>query len=531
MTNNEMELYAQMDSQVKTSGEVQKIKLKTTPRYLKDAVKGAGFTFNQSVAEFVDNSLDAKAKKIVLKAYIQPDGYYSLELWDDGKGIPSNKILDVVTEVGHGSQDDYQSTSISNYGLGMKYALINICKEGSILIESVHDGLKATMTMNVDGQEPYVTEPKIEYTSESSHTRIFIPSLELNNSKISKGQITSLLKFFGSTYFPHIDRGNDLSIELIVSDEKYEVVFTDPFYRNLSPTQGVQSNDDDCIIDGLKIAIQGKYFDQNFNNDSFNQHDIKQGSSGFAAARSGIYWRLNGRYITLGEGDFLKLSEQQIRNRIRIEVDIDRELIRTLGVGFNKSKITIVRENEKLKEFISKIDQIVNWGIKLAKKETKPCTDASSLEERSDLDKDIGAIRRQIGHENYTETLPEIIKPQTESIPKKDPTQSKDRPSGLEYNKGNFKLLYVNSGEKNVAFDYGRDNKQMIVHLNIDHPFGKIYMTKEKETKKSIDMLLLSFIDGLIATKMDHSDQDFEIWQSDLISNFSHRLSKYFVHY
>ena len=68
MTNNEMELYAQMDSQVKTSGEVQKIKLKTTPRYLKDAVKGAGFTFNQSVAEFVDNSLDAKAKKNSFKS-------------------------------------------------------------------------------------------------------------------------------------------------------------------------------------------------------------------------------------------------------------------------------------------------------------------------------------------------------------------------------------------------------------------------------------------------------------------------------
>lgn len=524
-----MELYARMDSEVKTT--LKRHNLGTTPRYLKDAVRGAGFTFNQSIAEFTDNSLDAKATEIVLKAELQSNGYYSLIIWDNGRGIPHTKILDVVKDVGHGTQDDYQSTSISNYGLGMKYALINICKQGDILIESVCNGFKSNLLMNVDEVVPYVTEPVVISTDESSYTKIFIPNLEISNSKISKGQINSLIKFIGATYFPHIDRGNSLSIKVIIDDELTNVIFTDPFYRNLTPSQGVQSNDDDCEIDGYKINIRGRYFNQNFSNESYNEHDKKQGATGFAATRSGIYFRLNGRYITLGEGEFLKSSEQQIRNRIRIEVDLDRALISTLGVGFNKSKITIVRDNDKLKKFISIIDGIVNWGIKEAQKEKKPNTDSSAIEERNDLDKDLGAIRRQIGHESYTELLPEIPKPELPDVQKKEPEGQKNRPSDLTYQKSNFRMVYVNSGERNVAFEYSRVSKQLVVELNVDHPFGKIYVTTDKSTKRTIDMLLLSFIEGMLNTKMDHNEEDFKIWENDLIFQFSNRMSKYFSHY
>jgi hypothetical protein len=530
-----MEQYAQMDGEVKEiSSNQTKHKITFTPRSLQDMVKGSGFTFNQSIAEFIDNSLDAGSTKIQIIARRQKNDYFSIEIKDNGRGM-SDDILEKFTQIGYGNPENYSTTQISNYGLGAKFALINICKEGPIVIESVSNGNKIRLNFYTDTQVPYVSIQNKEATNEANYTKLYIPNLEVNGAKISKNQLDSLKKFIGATYFPHIDRGNKLHIKFFIDNEEININFTDPIYRNLTALDGVEKNDASCMIDGYLISVRGRWFNKMlFSTDNFNLHDSKQGGTGFAAARSGIYWRLNGRYIKMGDGDFMSRdSFQQKLNHLRIEVDLDRIFIQTFGIGFNKSKISIDRNNEKLKDFFVLINDIIIWAEKKYMDQNKQNTsqDPEITEERDNINRDLSAIRRQIGHENYNELLPELPKAKV-STEKEKTDKTKNRPDGLQYKKSNVQFRYVNNGKFDRAFGYGKENGQLVVDLNLDHPFVENYIKADRSSKKAFDMMLLSFIEGLIDTRREfNSDVDFANWEDYMVDNFSRRMSRYFTHY
>lgn len=536
MNINQLDHYEQPDVELKDfSINQQKHKIIFTPRSLQDMVKGSGFTFNQSIAEFIDNSLDAGSTKIEISARRQKNDYFSIEIKDNGSGM-SDDILEKFTQIGYGNPENYTTTQISNYGLGAKFALINICKEGPVVIESVSNGNKITLNFYTDAQEPYVLIENKEITNEANYTKLYIPNLEVNGAKISKNQLDSLKKFIGATYFPHIERGNNLKIEFSVDrEEPVSIDFTDPIYRNLTERDGVEKNDGQCLIDGYLISVRGRWFNKMlFSTDNFNLHDSKQGGTGFAAARSGIYWRLNGRYIKMGDGDFMSRdSFQQKLNNLRIEVDLDRVFIETFGIGFNKSKISIDRNNEKLKDFFNLINDIIKWAEKKYIDQNKQNTsqDPEITEERDNINRDLSAIRRQIGHENYNELLPELSKAKV--LTEKEKTdKTKNRPDGLQYKKSNLQFRYVNNGKFDRAFDYGKENGQLVVDLNLDHPFVENYIKADRASKKAFDMMLLSFIEGLLDTRREfNSDVDFANWEDYMVDNFSRRMSRYFTHY
>jgi hypothetical protein len=511
--------------------------LQTTPRFLKDAVKGAGFSFYQSISEFIDNSItQGRAKRIVLSTKLNKDGYYNLTIEDDGVGIPKDKIFNLLENVGSGSINDYNSDSISYYGVGMKYAMINLCDYGEIMIESVNDGYKSSLTMVISEDEaPYLKEPKFERSKSKSYTKISIPNLITNQSKISSNQITGLLKFIGAIYFPHIDNDNKLEVVLKHNNKEQIVEFTDPLYRNLSEEEGVLKNDDTCTIStpgGDKVIyIRGRYFNKNFSESNYSQYDNKQGSVGFAATRSGVYFRLNGRYITLGDGEFFKSSDQQKRNHLRIEVDLDRDLIPIMGVGFNKSKINLSRDNTLLKEFISKFDYIVTWGEGLYGKQRREAIsdseqDPDSVKEREELNKDLSALRKRTDVDGLGEYFPTITKKEKKEA--KEPKGTKIRPSGLEYQKNGVEFRYESTGALGVALEYGKEMGKVIVTMNMDHPFFKSYSLKDKDTKKVIDIMIMSFIEGLVSTSIDHNSIEAKQMIEDLLINYSNRLRKWF---
>ena len=313
-------------------------KIKTEDRFFKDFFKGAGFKFESSMAEFIDNSISAGATQIKIKTVPTGD-YYSLIIEDNGHGISHQNIRNVFN-LGTGTLSDYKSNSISYYGVGMKFAIVNLSNTGITKLISVHNGHKSTIFMDVT-DIPCISEPIVEEFDGSNGTKIIIPNVILNSNKIN-----TLLKFLGVSYFPHIDNGNKLTISIEHDKEVRNVVFTDPFYRNLnsgtSLVKGIIGNDDEVYINGLKIKIRARYFDESFNSDDYSFWDRQQGSSTFSGNKSGIYFRLNGRYITLGENKFyIGGATRSGSNRIRIEVDIDRDLIQLIGVNFNKSKIDL----------------------------------------------------------------------------------------------------------------------------------------------------------------------------------------------
>jgi len=520
------------EKSVETTTKIKYNQIETTQKFILNAIKSAGFTFEDCISEFIDNSIDAKAKKLIITSK-KIDDKFEIRIKDNGRGIPHSKIYDVVRQLGFDNQN-YSSDSISNFGLGMKFAIINLSQEGDTKIVSVHKNKKSTIYLNVDHNiGSSVSDPIIEETTELSGTEIIIPNIIATDNRI-----TSLIKHLGTVYFPHVDNGNDLEIVLIQGESEPKIIqFSDPFYRNINPNKvtyenGISSNEDELYINGYKIKITGRFFSDEFNHDNFSSYDIKQGGSGFAGARSGVYFRLNGRYITLGGNDFyVRKNSMSGMNRIRIEVDIDRELISDMGVTFNKSRIILTTVEKVMepttKDFVLKLDGMIRWGVTQYTKFLKNDSNINLEDkaERDELNRDINARRRKYPlSDDILDGLNEK-KGDNKSKPKKP----KSKPSGKtrgKYDKRNVDFRYESLG-KDKAFDWYKERGVFVVIYNTNHEFYNYYIKQNQSSKKQIDFMTLSLAESLLLLRNTNLDDYFLDIQTDLIIYMSTRLSKY----
>ena len=499
-------------------------KIKTEDRFFKDFFKGAGFKFESSMAEFIDNSISAGATQIKIKTVPTGD-YYSLIIEDNGHGISHQNIKNVFN-LGTGTLSDYKSNSISYYGVGMKFAIVNLSNTGITKLISVQNGHKSTIFMDVT-DIPCISEPVVEDFDGPNGTKIIIPNVILNSNKINP-----LLKFLGVSYFPHIDNGNKLTISIEHDKEVRNVVFTDPLYRNLnsgtSLIKGIIGNDDEVYINGLKIKIRARYFDESFNSDDYSFWDRVQGTSTFSGNKSGVYFRLNGRYITLGENKFyIGGATRSGSNRIRIEVDIDRDLIQLIGVNFNKSKIEL-NDDDSVKSFTIKLNEMVSWGVKMynTSNNSNPEISPETKEEREDLNRDLNARRKKLNNESDANAP--IFEPEDKDT---STSGSKNRPKLGKYKKHEknaLNIIYKEMG-KDKAFDYWNKNGMLEVAYNTKHEFYNKYQKMSKESKKLIDTYTIALCDSFNITKylvpMDTSIYDEMV--QELLFAFSRRLSNY----
>lgn len=497
--------------------------LETTDRFLKEAIRGAGFKFNDCIPEFIDNSLDAGAKNIKITAIKNKKNLYDIKIDDDGKGIPHQDIYYILKQIGYGNLNRYKPSSISKFGLGMKYALVNLNPGGDVEICSIHNGYKSTVFFNCDDM-PKITQPFVEKTELHSSTSIYIPNVD-----VSSNQISSMIKTIGCIYFPHIHNGNELNITVFHNEKEINIEFTDPLYRNVDTD--IQKSDPDCEINGYNVPIKGRYFEISFPDDKISSWDKQQGGTSFSASRSGIYFRLGGRYITLGNGNFYKPSDQQARNRIRIEVELDRDLMDLFGVEFNKSRISLDRNEEKLKNFISKIDEIVTWGVKNYQnnRSKENSLDVDATEERERLNKEINQIRRKNPYD--IQDLPERPESTKDSINKSDDSKdkkSKNRPSIGSYNKEMVDIKVISKGTFNRLFEYYRESNKLIIEYNSDHNLYKYYKILNKESKKLVDLMIMAISDSLDDTRRQYIyDENIDNINDDIINTLSQRLHKY----
>jgi hypothetical protein len=498
-------------------------KIKVEDRFYRDFFRGAGFKFDSSIAELIDNSISAGATKVKIKTELIGENLYNITIEDNGIGIAFDKIKSIMS-LGSGNLSDYKSNSISYYGVGMKFAIINLSEGGVTKITSVYNGEKSSIFLNTT-DIPEISNPSMELTKSNSGTIIEIP-----NICISSNKITALLKSLGVIYFPHIDNGNDLEITIDHNKDSKKVLFTDPFYRHInkgtSPFSGISCNDDEVYINELKISFKARFFDDSFNSADYTSWDINQGASGFSGNKSGVYFRLNGRYITLGENKFYTGgSTRSGSNRIRIEVEIDRDLLQTIGGNFNKSKIEL-SDSELLKPFKDKLNELITWAVKTYNSLSGGNTDISpeTKEEREELNRDLNARRKKLNNDSL-ENAPEL------EVFDKEPKGTKKRPKIGKYEKHEKQSLNVlyESLHNGRSFDYFRQNGTLIIKYNTNHEFYSKYIKMPKESKKLIDQYTLALCDTFLITK-NISSLESNVYESiidELLLVFSSRLLNY----
>jgi hypothetical protein len=98
------------------------------PNYAKldTALRSIGYSFEAAVADVIDNSIDAKAKSILVRVFIRKDGHLDLAIWDDGKGMDGATLKEAMR---FGADVSDEIDRLGKFGLGLKLASLSQAKE------------------------------------------------------------------------------------------------------------------------------------------------------------------------------------------------------------------------------------------------------------------------------------------------------------------------------------------------------------------------------------------------------------------
>ncbi|MGV9827847.1 ATP-binding protein [Gordonia sp. NPDC003429] len=80
---------------------------------------GLNQSFEAAIADLVDNSLDADAKRVLIRFVLHSGRLSQLLIIDDGKGM-DEKLIDAAMQLGH--PKDAAEASYGRYGMGLKAA-------------------------------------------------------------------------------------------------------------------------------------------------------------------------------------------------------------------------------------------------------------------------------------------------------------------------------------------------------------------------------------------------------------------------
>jgi hypothetical protein len=96
---------------------------------LTGSLRDIGYDFPTAVADLVDNSISAGAKRIGVELVFKPDESYVL-IWDDGKGMTPNALLEALR---FGSRRDYSRNELGRFGLGLKTGSFSQCRRLTVV--------------------------------------------------------------------------------------------------------------------------------------------------------------------------------------------------------------------------------------------------------------------------------------------------------------------------------------------------------------------------------------------------------------
>ncbi|MDE2125482.1 MAG: ATP-binding protein [Armatimonadetes bacterium] len=108
----------------------QQFELPPDPERVMAGLRDTGYEFETAVADIVDNSIAANAKKVQLFLAADVHGDIRLLIADDGEGMDQEGLINAMQ---YGSKVRPSVASLGKYGLGLKTASTAFCKRLSVI--------------------------------------------------------------------------------------------------------------------------------------------------------------------------------------------------------------------------------------------------------------------------------------------------------------------------------------------------------------------------------------------------------------
>ena len=334
----------------------EKIRLDPTPGKLIFALRAIGYSFPQAVADLVDNSINAGAQGVAIRAVTSPRGIARVVIADDGHGMTRSELDESMRL---GSDVHREVTSLGKYGMGLKLASLSQAQKLTVISRSKsHCGGRRWTIGGINaGWECEILEDKevqeeLDNPSDSldlsKHGTMVIWE-ELDKIKASKNGVDqtvvllfNYLKQHLGLHFHRFLEDDRLRIHLEKVDERRPKEYRFEQVAALNPFAYSGSGDSEYprsfeleLGSGKSLAMDAHVWPPNAVESNYRL-------GGKAASRQGFYFYRNDRLIQAGGWNETRNSEAEPHLSLaRISVDLPKDLDEVFGLSVQKSSIQV----------------------------------------------------------------------------------------------------------------------------------------------------------------------------------------------
>lgn len=123
------------------------VNLPPNPAGLIEGLRDTGYTFNNALADIVDNSIDAGASDIAVRIEMDLEGHISITVADNGCGMTLDGLKDAMT---YGVRSAGRASKrLGKFGLGLKTASTAFCRKLSV-VSRAESGAASKLTWDLD---------------------------------------------------------------------------------------------------------------------------------------------------------------------------------------------------------------------------------------------------------------------------------------------------------------------------------------------------------------------------------------------
>lgn len=114
---------------------MKKIENPPIANYLMGSMRYMGYTFEDAIADIIDNSISANCNTVNVIFTKDPSNLY-VGILDDGKGMTSEELFRAMCYGSQANETEREATDLGRFGLGMKSASLSQCKKLTVISKS-----------------------------------------------------------------------------------------------------------------------------------------------------------------------------------------------------------------------------------------------------------------------------------------------------------------------------------------------------------------------------------------------------------
>lgn len=313
---------------------------------LVESMRSLGYSFKTAIADLIDNSVGASAKKIDI--YMLPSDEPYLILLDDGCGMTSDELENALKFGSKSPLEERKEEDLGRFGLGMKSASLSQCRK--LIVASKKNGKISCYSWDID----YINEKKnwvlIEYDENEISKLPSINKLKelehgtylllQNFDRISAStqNLSNTLNSYMSDTIDHLALIFHRFIEdgLKISVNNNQIEARDPFLRKHTSTQPLK----EIYVRADNCPIRVRPYILPHINKLTNEDIKKVGGRDDLKNNQGFYIYRNNRLIIYGTW-FRLYRKEELSKLSRVMVDIPKELDYMWSIDIKKSSANL----------------------------------------------------------------------------------------------------------------------------------------------------------------------------------------------